>query len=350
LHRRATMADVAQVAGVSAATVSRVLAGIAGSTSDRTAANVRQIARELGYVVNGVAASLRSQQTRSIGLVLADVANPFFGRLAAGVENAMSEAGYGVILGNTSNSIEQEKKLVRLLIEKRVDALVIATSAGTGEHIQEAIDRGVLVVLVDSELSEIKTDLIIVDDLTVSRQVVEHLLDLGHRDVAIITGRLEAAFDRGRLEGYRDALEARGITFDPAFVVPGDSTHEGGDRAMRALLRLEKRRPTAVFVTNNLMTVGALLVIAEARLAIPRDISIVGFADMEWYPLSNPPITAVAQPSYEMGRIAAERLLLRLSRKHPPKPRRLCLNAELIIRASTAPPAQRRHPAAKGVV
>ena len=331
------MADVARAAGVSPATVSRVLAGVPGTTSEETAETVRRTAKDLGYVVNAVAASLRNQQTRSVGLVLADVSNPFFGHLASGVENTLSEAGYGVILVNTSNNVAHEKRLIRLLIEKRVDALVVATSAGTGEHIQEAMDQGVRVVLVDSELPDLDTDSVVIDNVAVARSAVDHLLDLGHTEVAIVTGRLEASFDWGRLEGYERALRRRGFKPDPLFRVCGESTFEGSKRAVDGLLQLA-RRPTAIFVTNNVMTVGALVAVAEAGLLLPQDISIIGFDDMDWYRIAEPPVTAVAQPAYEMGRIAAERLLAHLRRKRPPKPQRLLLDTELIIRESTAPP------------
>jgi len=330
------MADVARAAGVSAATVSRVLAGVDGATSDRTAATVRQTARDLGYVVNAVAASLRSQQTRSVGLVMADVGNPFFGQLASGVENTLSEAGYSVILVNTNNSVEQEQRLIRLLIEKRVDAMIVATSARTGEHIREAIDVGMRVVLVDSELPDLRTDSVTIDNVAAARSAVEHLLDLGHTEIGIITGQLEAAFDLGRLEGYQNALQSRGIRPNPHFCVRGGLTVDGGRHAAAQLLSLAQR-PTALFVTNNLMTIGTLVSISETGLSLPQDISIIGFDDMDWYRIAKPGVTAVHQPAYDMGRIAAGRLLDRIAGKSS-KSKRQLLNAELIVRESTAAP------------
>jgi LacI family transcriptional regulator len=336
-RKRLKMIDVARAAGVSATTVSRVLAGVEGASSEKTAIAIRQAASELGYVVNGVASGLRSQQTRTVGLVLADVGNPFFGQVASGVENTLSDAGYSVILVNTNNSIEQEKQLVRVLIEKRVDALVVATSAKSGDHIREAVDGGMQVVLVDSELPDIRGDSVVIDNAAAAQTAVQHLLDLGHKHICIVTGRLEASFDSDRLEGYRRALRRVGIEPNPLYCVPGESSFEGGRRAVTQALSLSKR-PTAIFVTNNVMTVGALVAIAECGLSLPRDVSVVGFDDMDWYRIANPPITAIRQPAYEMGRIAAEKLLQNLRRKRQQRPQRFCLEAKLIIRQSTAPP------------
>jgi len=196
-RKRLKMIDVARAAGVSATTVSRVLAGVEGASSEETASAIRQAASELGYVVNGVASGLRSQQTRTVGLVLADVGNPFFGQVASGVENTLSAAGYSVILVNTNNSIEQEKQLVRVLIEKRVDALVVATSAKSGDHIREAVDGGMQVVLVDSELPDIRGDSVVIDNAAVAQTAVQHLLDLGADPLtAQVQEKLGAIFER----------------------------------------------------------------------------------------------------------------------------------------------------------
>jgi DNA-binding LacI/PurR family transcriptional regulator len=337
--QRPKMTDVARVVGVSAATVSRVLAGVDGASSEKTAAEIRQAAKDLGYVVNGVAASLRNQQTRSVGLVIADVGNPFYGLLASGVENRLSEAGYGVILGNTSNSVEHEKELVRLLIGKRVDALVVATSSRTGGHIQEAIDLGMKVVLVDSDLPEIQADAVLIDNAAISESAVKYLIEMGHTEIGIITARLEASSDRERMEGYDRALRKQGLKSDPLLCACGESTFDGGRRAAIQLLNLH-RPPTALFATNNLMTVGALVALGEAGLSLPRDMSIIGFDDMEWYGIANPPVTAIRQPAYEMGRVAAERLLATMRRHRASKPQRLLLETELIIRQSVMPPVR----------
>ncbi|WP_191061086.1 LacI family DNA-binding transcriptional regulator [Geminicoccus harenae] len=341
-RRRPTMEDVAKAAGVSKATVSRVLAGIESGSTPATAERVRQTALRLGYVVNSIAASLRSRQSFTIGLLLADVANPFFGGIASGVESRLSQTGYSVILGNTGNSLERERALVRVLVEKQIDGLIAATSAASAEHFHEAQERGVQVVLVDSDVPGLEADTVTIDNRATAEAVVGHLLEQGHRRIAIVTGPMDATFDRHRLEGYRRALARHGIAYDEALVLRADLLAEGGERAVDRLLELDPR-PTALFATNNMMTQGVLVGLRRAGLRIPDEISLVGFDDQDWYALCHPPLSAVLNPAYEMGHVAADRLLTRLAgrgeRVEQPV-EHLVLDAPLVLRASTAPPPQ----------
>ncbi len=330
------MADVASATGVSTATVSRVLAGVQGATSPATAAAVQKAAKDMGYVMNGLAASLRNQQTKTVGLVLADVSNPFFGQITSGVESTLSAAGYGVILVNTNNAADEERRLVRLLIEKQVDALIVAPSVLSSDHIDRALQLGLKVVLVDSDLPDIAVDCVAIDNVAIANQVTSYLIELGHSRIGIVTGNLAATFDRARLAGYHQALQSRGIEIDPELQVCGDLNFGGGRNVVEQLLRLPMP-PSAIFATNNLMTMGSLAAIAQAGLAVPGDISLIGFDDLEWYQIVQPAITTVKQPAYEMGRVAAGRLLELLSRKRPVKPKKYVLDTELIVRSSVGP-------------
>lgn len=332
-----TMKDVARAANVSTATVSRVLRGVDGASSAETADRVKRSASELGYIVDGVAASMRSQQTRTVGLVLADLANPFFGQLAAGVEDVLRGAGLSVILADTDNDPAREREAVETLLGQRVDALVVASISSDGEHLRGAIARGIKIVLVDTELPDLDLDAIVIDDAAAARVATDHLLDHGHQRVAIVHGGTDASFDRGRLRGYTAALTDRDVAVRSELIVSGHSTFEGGRAAVAGLLALPDP-PTSILATNNLMTVGALVAIADAGLDVPNDLSIVGVSDMEWFPIARPAITAVWQPSEELGRRAAERLLLRLRRKRQPRAERLELDIELRVRHSVAPP------------
>jgi len=335
LLRRPTMQDVARRAGVSAGTVSRVLAGAKGATSTETAARVKAAAEALGYVVNGVAASLRNRQTSSVGLILADIANPFFGRLASGVEQALAAQGYGVLFANSGNNAEQERRLTRLMMEKQVDALILCSSAASGSHLFDLVDRGLPIVLVDSEVSDVAGDSVVVDNAGAARSAVDHLIALGHRNIAIITGQLAASFDQDRLSGYQQALLSHDLPVFPSLIGKADSTFEGGQRAALALLKRDPR-PTALFVTNNLMSMGAITALVAAGVSIPDAMSFIGFDDMEWYPIFKPSITAIAQPSFRIGQVAAERLLERFASERRLAPRRVVLQTELIVRNSTA--------------
>ena len=331
------MADVARDAGVSTATVSRVLRGEQGVSSSATRERVLASASELGYIVNSVASSMRSQRTGTVGLVIADVANPWFGQLAGGVESVLSPAGLSVILANTSNSDERERAAVQTLLEKQVDALVVASSCADGVHLREAVARGTSVVLVDADLPDLDVDSVTIDNVAAARTAVDHLLDFGHHDVAIVMGGAGPASDRARLEGYRQALTARNLHVPHEFVCSGADTFEGGRAAAASVLE-QWRRPSAFFATNNFMTMGTLVAIAEAGLKVPDDVSVVGIDDMEWYPIADPPITAVHESAAQMGQVAAERLLLRLRRKRQPPPARIRLETEFRVRDSVGPP------------
>ncbi len=334
--RRPTMQDVAKAAVVSSATVSRVFSGQKGAMSAETADRVREAADRLGYVVNSVAASLRAQQTLSVGLIVADIANPFFSRLASGVEATLSAAGFGVILGNSNNSVADETRLLRLMAQKQVDAVILASVASDGAHLAPLLAHGKPLILVDSELPGADLDTVVIDNQAAAAHAVGHLLDLGHRRIAIVSGPMTASFDFERLAGFRDAFAQRGLMPPEDLILKGDSTYEGGRAAVETLLR-GAEPPSAIFASNNMMTIGTLSALHEVGLRIPQDVSVVGFDDLEWYAIFNPRITAVAQPAFAIGRTAARRLLERLKLDDPQPARRFVLSTDLIVRDSTVP-------------
>lgn len=333
--RRPTMQDVARAAGVSSATVSRVFSDQRSAMSAETAGKVRRIAADLGYTVNTLAASLRVQHSWTVGLILADIGNPFFGQLARGVERILSDAGYSVLFGNTNNSIDEEKRLLRVMMEKQVDAIILASVASNAEHLRFILQQGKTVILVDSELPDASLDAVVSDNRSAATRAVTHLLDLGHRDICVVTGPMIASFDHERLEGWRDAYRQYGLVPPDALILQGDSTYQGGRSVVeRRLAGLQ--RPTAFFVSNDLMTMGTLAALDAANLRIPQDVSLIGFDDLEWYPIFRPRITAVSQPATAMGETAARHLLERL-RGRVDGPRRFLLNTDLILRESAAP-------------
>jgi LacI family transcriptional regulator len=335
--KRPTMDDVANVAGVSKATVSRVLSGMEDGYTSVTAALVRETAQRLGYVVNSLAASLRSRQTYTVGLVIADVSNPFFGGIAAGVESRLAEDGYSVIFANSGNAIEREKELVGLLAEKQIDGMIIASSTSSGTHILKVQSRGISVVLVDSDIPSLDVDAVLIDNRAAARSAVSHFITRGHQRIATITGPLTATFDIHRLEGYREALMMAGLEFRQDYVLRADLLATGGEKAIAELMKLPVR-PSAMFVANNMMTLGALVGLKKAGLTIPEDISLIAFDDQDWYSVHHPPITSILNPAYEMGRAAGTRMLAHLDSRHPvPAPERILLLAPLIERGSVRP-------------
>lgn len=335
------MDDVARVAGVSKSSVSRAVNDVPGTVAPATAERVRRAIEELGYVPNAVAASLKHQRTRTVGLVLPDLGNPFFALVAAGVESEISDAGYSLLVANTGNDHDRETSATRMLLERQVDALLIASSGLSGDHLRLAVDRGVHVVLVDSHPRRITTDCVMADNRGGAAQATAHLLELGHRDLGVIGGHANDSSAAERLQGVRSTMVTAGLHLPRDRCFAGDFGIESGRQGAHALLA-SSDRPTGLFVANNLMTVGAMRGIAELGLRIPDDVSLVGFDDMEWYPLASPPITAVAQPAHEIGRRAARRLLERIRGTRRSRPRTELLPTQLIVRGSTAPPRRRR--------
>jgi DNA-binding LacI/PurR family transcriptional regulator len=336
------MDDVARAAGVSKSAVSRTLNR--GAVADATANKVWRAIAELGYVPNAIAASLKHQRTQTVGLVLSDLRNPFFALVAAGVEAEIRKAGYTLLVANTDNDRDRETALTRTLLERQVDALVIASSGPDDDHLRLAVDRGVHVVVVDMHPSRTTVDCVLADNVGGAAAATRHLIELGHTDIGVISGLLANDSSAAeRLDGVRGALTEAGLALEERRCFSGDFGIASGEEGARALLG-GRDRPTALFVTNNLMTVGALGAIQALGLAVPSDVSLVGFDDMDWYPLASPPITAVDQPAYEIGTRAAQRLLLRIEGRRRVRRETILLPTELIVRASTAAPPRRRRP------
>jgi len=336
----ATIEDIARAVGVSKSSVSRALNQVPGGVTAAVAERIQRAAEELGYVPNAIAASLKHQRTKTVGLILPDLGNPFFALVAAGIEAEISDAGYTLLIANTANDHDREPVLTRTLLERQVDALLIASTGPSGAHLQLAVDRGVHVVMLDSHPRRLITDCVMADNRRGAADAIRHLLSLGHRDITVITGPLaDDSSAAERLDGVKRALRAANLSLPADRCVSGDYTMANAEQgALKLLARAS--RPTALFVTNNLMTLGALRAISELALSVPRDLSLVGFDDMDWYPVGSPPITTVAQPAYEIGARAAQRLLLRIRSRRLLKPEKILLPTELIIRASTGPAPQ----------
>lgn len=333
--RPATIVDVARVARVSVATVSRALSG--GYCSPQTRERVLQAVEEVGYFPNRLARALVRRLSPTIGLVLPDIANPFFPALTRGVEDRASEFGFTVLLVNTDGDPARERRAVRSLLEHRVGGVILVTAQRGQRVVSDILAQGVPLVVMDRRAGAENVSTVTVDNVEGARLAVDHLLDLGHRRIAFIGGVPGAATAAGRLQGYRLALRSRGILLDPSLVAVGHFQYDGGYKAMRALLA---HRPTAVFAANDLMALGAIKAAREAGMEVPQDVSVVGFDDIPMAEMAHPPLTTVRQPAYEMGREAA-RLLVEFVRGTGGSPRDVVLPAELVIRRSTAPPQRR---------
>jgi LacI family transcriptional regulator len=327
-------------------TVSRVVNGSA-HISEETRARVNGAIAELGYLPHGPARQLRSNRTQTLALVVTDIRNPFFTTIAGGVEDTARSRGYAVMFCNTYESEAVEAEYVRLLIERRVDGVLLVPAAGGGGQVRLLKQRGIPTVLVDRHLDGVEVDEVRAASRQGAREVVLHLIGLGHRRVVMLTGPEAVSTSADRVAGYLDALREACPDGELIPVRYGGFSEESGYQMTRGALD-EKPRPTAIFAANNFIAFGALKAVREAGLGVPQDISIAVFDDLpaEW--VQQPFLTSVWQPAYEIGTKAAELLLGRLSGEVGEASQRIVLPTELVIRSSTAaPPAtEARRPAA----
>lgn len=337
---RVTIKDVAREAAVSVGTASQAIHGNP-VVRESTRRRVLAVATRLRYQPSAVARGLVTRRTHTIGLLISDIGSPFFIKPVRAVEDLAQENGYNVILCNTDEDPAKEMEYLRVLIEKRVDGMIVATTGKTVPAIRDAQWRGIPLVLFDQELPGLANDTVKMDGVAGSRLATHHLLELGHRRIAIIHGPLERSTGVERLDGYLAALRAARMKPVPELIREGSFKQDSGYRLTKELLRLSPP-PTGLFCTNNLMTAGALLALREENVRIPHDLSFIGYDDMEWWTLTNPPLTIVAQPVYDLGREAMRLLLDRMHSGKRRPPERVVLKPELIVRESCGPPRRNR--------
>ncbi len=331
-----TIGDVARRAGVSAMTVSRVINN-SGYISQETRERVEQAIVDLGYVPNALARGLRFKQTKTLALVLTDITNPFFTTIARGVEDTASEQGFSVMFCNTDESEEKEANYLNVLVQKRVDGVLLVPAQSSPDSVIFLGERGVSCVVLDRRTPGAAVDIVHCDSEQGAYDLVQHLLGLGHRRIAVLTGPEAVSTAADRAAGYRRALAGAGLASDPALVRYGSFTQDSGACMARAVLALPEP-PTALFAANNFIALGALGALRQAGLRVPGDISLVVFDDLPAALVIDPFLTAASQPAYEMGRRATRLLLDRLAKRGPAAPCDITLPTELIVRASSAPP------------
>lgn len=327
-----TIREVAERAGVSTMTVSRVL-NESQKVQPETRQKVEQAIKELGYVPNALARGLSSQKTGVLALIVPDVANPFFTKLVRGAENVAWQNGYRTLLCNTENDLQREKAYIEDMVTQRIEgALVSPTSDHSRRHLSMLEKHEVPVVMIDRSVEGVQYDLVEGDNLGGARRLVEHLIGLGHRRIAMVGGPLDISTSRDRLKGYRQALEAAGIAYEPELVIQTNVDQRGGYQAVKQLLQL-KPRPQAVFSVNNLVAVGIVQGVREAGLNVPKDLALVCFDDIEHASIICPFLTVMAQPAESFGTLALQLLLERISGRSLER-RHVVLSTELIIRES----------------
>ncbi|MEV6376296.1 LacI family DNA-binding transcriptional regulator [Micromonospora musae] len=332
----ASIKEVARHAGVSLGTVSNVL-NRPDMVSPTTRQRVLDAIAELGYVRNDSARQLRAGQSRTIAIVVLDVANPFFTDMVRGAEQVVEETGAMLIVCNSGEDSARERRHLELLEEQRVRGVLI-TPVGDGPqpHLEKLIDRGIPVVLVDRGTGRASRCSVAVDDVLGGRLAMDHLLDQGHRRVAYVGGPLSIAQVAERHAGAAAALEDRGADAELRVAATTSLTVAAGRRAAEDLLALPARqRPTAVFCANDLLALGVLQELTARGLRVPADIAIVGYDDIEFAAAAAVPLSSVRQPREQLGRTAAELLLEEAEHGVAHQHRHVVFQPELVVRRSS---------------
>ena len=332
-----TIRDVAKRAGVAPITVSRVINN-SGYVSQEKRDRVEAAVAELDYVPNILARSFRSKQTRTIALILTDITNPFWTDVAHGVEDAAREHKFNVILCNTNESESRQVEYVSVLMQKQVDGILLVPARSRPEATEAIQKQGTAVVVLDRQVPTADVDVVRCDSEGGAYQLVRHVLSLGHRRVAVLTGPKDVSSAQDRVIGYRRAFLDANIDISEDLIFYGKFVQASGyEMAQRALLVTPQ--PTALFAANNFIAIGAWRALRDAGLRIPEDITLVAFDDLPAGLVVDPFLTVAAQPGYEMGKQATELLLDRLTSDTPTKPQRIVLPTQLIIRHSSGAPA-----------
>lgn len=334
-EKLATIEDVAAIAGVSIATVSRAI-NEPGKVADETRRRVAEAIAKTGYTTNAMARSLRVRRSNMILILAPDVGDPNFSNILVGLETEASKRGYGLLIGNTQNDPEREADYLKFISSNQADGLILLTGHlpfGIGQH---GAGRLPPMVAVNEPVSNADIPFIGVDNFEGARIAVEHLIAQGHRRIAFIGHSTSRAVNGLREKGYRAALEAAGIKPDPAMIMDGDGTTESG-RAAAELMFVRDKLPTAFFCVNDATALGVMIALNTRRYDLPADFSIMGFDDISFSSFVTPALTTMKQPRHRIGEGAMD-LLLALLAGETPAQREVLLRAELIVRNSVKAP------------
>ena len=328
-----TLHEVARRAGVSAMTVSRVVNG-RGRVDSETRQRVEAAIQALDYVPNRIARGLISQKTQTIGIIVPDIVNPFFAPVVRGAESAARKAGYRVLLCNSEGDLRLEREYIEDLVAHRVEGLLLAPASDRSRSsILSLLRGGFPLVLIDRALPDADCDLIVSDNAQGARRLIEHLIAIGHREIAHVSDAEDTSTGRERLRGYREALEAAGIPFQPELVIRTTVDRIGGYRAAQEILARDPL-PTAIFAVNNMTAVGTMEALRERSLSVPKDMGLVCFDDVEHLAVLSPILTVIDQPAETFGSLGVQLLLERMTGKANSRPRRIILQTDLIVRQS----------------
>ncbi len=331
-----TMKDVAEMAGVSTATVSRALMN-PEKVSTVTRQKVEQAVLAVGYSPHALSRNIKRNESRTILVIVPDISDPFFADVIQGIEHAAAQQGYLILIGDCAQQTQQERTFVNLIITKQIDGMLLLGSNLPFDASKEEQRNLPPMVMANEFAPELELPTVHIDNLTAAYEAVNYLHELGHKRIACIAGPESLPLSHYRLQGYIQALRRNGITVDNDYIIRGDFSYEAGAQSFASLMELPHPPPTAIFSHNDVMAVGAIWQAKQLGLRIPQDVSLVGFDDLKLSQFCDPPLTTVAQPRYQIGQ-QAMLLLLEQLQGHSVQSGSRLLDTELIIRESTAAP------------
>ena len=336
--RSITIKDVARQAGVSVSTVSNAL-NKKRYVKEDTTRKIREIAEKLNYEPSMIARGLRLRSTRSIGVIVPDISNPFFAEMVRGMENTARKMGFTVLLCCTYYDVEEEQRQLGLLKNKWVDGFIFVSGYNTDDHIRDLIDQRLHVVAVDREITDFEVPSVLIDNKEAAKTAVSYLASLGHKMIAYLTfpsTNMKTVEDR--LKGYKEGLHSNGLEFNQALVIIDESLRTNEMRESYQVVSEFMRKanhPTAIFAMDDLIAIGLLKALKDMGFRVPQDISVMGFDNIAISAFTDPPLTTIKQPKKRMGE-AAIQLLIDLIERKKLDSKKLILPTELIIRGSVA--------------
>jgi len=327
----ATIKDVAKYTGLSIATISKYING--GHVLDKNKLLIEEAIKALDFKVNEIARGLKTNKSMTIGVLIPSLENIFITSIISNIESILIQNGYSMIICDYRESEKLEHEKTEFLLSKMVDGIITMPSSSNGEHIKRVLEKNIPVVLLDRPIKDVNCDVVLVDNLNASYNAVEQLIIRGHKRIGIICGSKEIYTAQERLKGYLRVHEDYSMEIDPQLIKYGDYQIDGGYKLMNELLDMESR-PTAIFVTNYEMTLGAIMAINERGVSIPDELSIIGFDNIQMAKIVKPSLSIVVQPMQQIGETAANILLKRLKGDMGNYPSMFRLKTEVLIRDS----------------
>jgi LacI family transcriptional regulator len=327
----ATIKDIAKQTGLGLATISKYLNG--GNVLEKNRIAIEKAIDDLDYTVNEFGRSLKTSRSKTVGVVIPELSNIFVTSIITVIEDILRQNGYSIIVCDCRTDKKREEDVVKFLMSKRVDGLIMMPVARSGRKLKKANALNVPVVLIDRNLEDVSADIVTIDNVSASKMAIDHLMKNGHENIGIIVGPDEIYTSRQRLKGYKAAFKNKNVTVEYDHIVFSDYTVQGGYEAMKKLIK-EKRDMTAVFVTNYEMTLGAIIAINELGIKIPEQLSFIGFDNLQLSRIVKPKLSIIDQPLKAIGENVATIMLRRLSEEKPSVKTSVKLMTTLVERES----------------